>query len=526
MAHPLVEQLRFTRAEWLRALRGTPDVDGLQRLGPMNSIGWIVAHLGWQEQRYFLTRAQGRTPLPSLDEIAPNGGPATTPPLGEMLKLWKQTTREVDPWLDSLTTKTLLVPLPPPGLSRTAGDAIRRVTYHYWFHIGEILAIRQMLGHEHLPEFVGAIEKRATYRPDLATDPTTVTKPLGEVPMSETWRLPEFILSDSGTPDLWVADGILTALPSPRAQRLPGRFALPGLVDAHRHLAMGGVGKGPRTLEETRAAWAGARNEGVALIRDLGAPKSVTLRLQPDDSMPLLQVAGRWLAPEGRFFPEYHDPVPPDQLVEAALEEVSRGAEWVKVTADWSAPELSYDASLVASLVAAAHGAGARVAVHTNWPGVAELVAAGVDSIEHGVALDEATLRIMAERGVSWTPTLTAFSQPPRPGIPESVRQRRLSRREHLISLVPIADRLGVRILAGTDGAGAMVDEVSKLVEFGLTPSRALRAATTDARAFLGMPAIDVGASADVVTYDLDPREDPSVLAHPAALLLRGRRVL
>ena len=78
----------------------------------------------------------------------------------------KTVTAAADPWLDSLTTAGMLEPLPPPGLKRTAGDAIRRCTYHYWFHIGEILAIRQMLGHQRLPEFVGAIERRAPYHPD------------------------------------------------------------------------------------------------------------------------------------------------------------------------------------------------------------------------------------------------------------------------------------------------------------------------------------------------------------------------
>lgn len=169
MPQPLVDQLRFTRAEWLRALRGTPEADGLKRLQPMNSIGWIVAHLGWQEQRNFVTRAQARTPLPILNEIAPNGGPATTPPLGEVLKYWRTVTGETEGWLDGLTTEALLAPLPPPGPSRSVGDAINRVTYHYWFHIGEILAIRQILGHKRLPEFVGPIEARAPYRREDTT---------------------------------------------------------------------------------------------------------------------------------------------------------------------------------------------------------------------------------------------------------------------------------------------------------------------------------------------------------------------
>ena len=50
MAHPLVDQLRFTRSEWERALEGIPEADGEIRLDPMNSIGWIVFHLAWHEQ--------------------------------------------------------------------------------------------------------------------------------------------------------------------------------------------------------------------------------------------------------------------------------------------------------------------------------------------------------------------------------------------------------------------------------------------------------------------------------------------
>ena len=52
----------------------------------------------------------------------------------------------------------------PVGQSR--GSALRRITYHYWYHIGEIQAIRQMLGHPNLPEYVGDIETEAPYRPE------------------------------------------------------------------------------------------------------------------------------------------------------------------------------------------------------------------------------------------------------------------------------------------------------------------------------------------------------------------------
>jgi hypothetical protein len=77
-AHPLVEQLRFTRAEFGRGLCGVPATDAIRRLEPMNSIGWIVAQVAWHEQRYWLTRAEDLTPEPELNDIAPNGGRATT----------------------------------------------------------------------------------------------------------------------------------------------------------------------------------------------------------------------------------------------------------------------------------------------------------------------------------------------------------------------------------------------------------------------------------------------------------------
>jgi hypothetical protein len=166
MAHPLVEQLRFTRAEVERALRGVPEADGSRRLAPMNSIGWIVGHLAWQEQRYWLARAQRMTPVPLLDELVPNGGPATTPSLRRMRAARREVMTAADPWLDALTSADLLRDLPPPGPRRTIGDALHRVTYHQWFHVGEVLAIRQLLGHPRRPEFVGGLEATAPYRPE------------------------------------------------------------------------------------------------------------------------------------------------------------------------------------------------------------------------------------------------------------------------------------------------------------------------------------------------------------------------
>jgi imidazolonepropionase-like amidohydrolase len=73
-------------------------------------------------------------------------------------------------------------------------------------------------------------------------------------------------------------------------------------------------------------------------------------------------------------------------------------------------------------------------------------------------------------------------------------------------TLLPVAVRLGVTVMTGTDVAGTVADEVSLLAQFGLPPVEALRAATTAARAFLGAPTLEAGARGDVVTDDADPR--------------------
>lgn len=163
MRHPLVEQLHFARSEFQRALRGVPEADGARRFEPMNSIGWIVAHMAWHEQRYWLTRMADATPMPEINEIAPNGGPATTPALRAMLEAWATITAAADVHLELLDERSMQASLPglPP---RGMGSAVLRVVYHYWFHTGEILAVRQLLNHPDRPEFVGDIDAQAPYR--------------------------------------------------------------------------------------------------------------------------------------------------------------------------------------------------------------------------------------------------------------------------------------------------------------------------------------------------------------------------
>ncbi len=168
MSHPLVDQFRFTRSEWLRGLEGVSEEDAKHHFGPMNCISWNVGHLAWHEHRYWLELAQGQILFPKLNELYGYGAPMNTPSLSEMLDIWHTVTRAADPFLDTLTTQILLNQLLRDGkpVGQTIGSALRRVTYHYWYHTGENQAMRQMLGHANLPEYVGDIEEEAPYRPE------------------------------------------------------------------------------------------------------------------------------------------------------------------------------------------------------------------------------------------------------------------------------------------------------------------------------------------------------------------------
>lgn len=170
MAHPLVEQLRFARSEFRRGLEGVSEEDGRRRIQPMNSIAWNVGHLAWQEQRYWLTRAQGEVLLPEVNEQFASGGPATTPSLDEAWKAWEAITEAADPWLDAATTETLQsnVTIDGKPSEYIFGSLLQRTIYHYWYHTGENAAIRQNLGHAGLPDFVGDIDTEAPYRPESA----------------------------------------------------------------------------------------------------------------------------------------------------------------------------------------------------------------------------------------------------------------------------------------------------------------------------------------------------------------------
>ncbi len=108
---------------------------------------------------------QGNLLVPEVSACAPNQ-PASTPQLSEMLIAWQAITAASEAYLDTLTPQPLATHWEVNGAPapENIGTCLHRITFHYWFHLGEMQAIRQLLGQTDLPMYVGNLSATA-YRP-------------------------------------------------------------------------------------------------------------------------------------------------------------------------------------------------------------------------------------------------------------------------------------------------------------------------------------------------------------------------
>jgi imidazolonepropionase-like amidohydrolase len=330
---------------------------------------------------------------------------------------------------------------------------------------------------------------------------------------------------------LWIDGDRLRTDPVPDADLISdGGWVMPGLVDVHTH---------PGTEEPTdvfddavlRRHLIDHRDAGVLLVRTPGSAARIPEWVHEDPDLPRVRSAGPWLATPGRFFPGYGRDISEEELVAAAVEEAKASSGWCKVIGDWMPDDPPVPLALLTSVAEAVHAIGGKVAVHCQTAeGCHNAVAAGVDSLEHGMHLDPALLDRMAEQGTALVPTLSVLSS-----HVETVRAREPSlRRDWLLTgceghtgLVRDAYEAGVMVLAGTDSIpfGKVADEIGWLIRAGLPAEVALGAASWTARSWLDLPGLVDGAPADLVVYPTDPTKDPGVLAHPSQIILRGRAI-
>jgi imidazolonepropionase-like amidohydrolase len=349
------------------------------------------------------------------------------------------------------------------------------------------------------------------------------------------------VLPEGRHHELWVRDGRITFEPVPGAETISrGGWLLPGLVDAHCHVGIGRGGTPVEDLADLREQALVERAAGVLALRDCGSPVD-TRALDDEPDLPRIIRAGRHIARSRRYIPDLAVELEPEDLPAEVRAQAGRGDGWVKLVGDWIdrgvgdlAPE--WPADVLESAIAAAHAAGARVTAHTfGTDALPDLIAAGIDCIEHGTGLTEELVAEMARRGTAVVPTLVNVEN--FPGFAAAGEQKFPSyastmRRLYASSgaVVRAAFEAGVPVFAGTDAGGGIshgriADEVRALHAAGLPAEAALAAASWRAREWLGLPCIAEGAPADIVVYDTDPRADLEVLQRPQRMLLRGRVV-
>jgi imidazolonepropionase-like amidohydrolase len=340
--------------------------------------------------------------------------------------------------------------------------------------------------------------------------------------------------------EMWVQDGRITYEPAPAAETVATGWVIPGLVDLHCHVGLDAGGAVPPDEAERQAT--ADRDAGVLLIRDAGSAAD-TRWIDERDDLPRIVRAGRHIARTKRYMRNYGWEIEPDELVAYVDREARRGDGWVKLVGDWidrDAGDLGpcWPRPALEAAIERAHELGVRVTAHVfGEDALPDLLAAGIDGIEHGTGLSDDLIAMMAERGVSMVPTLVNIANFPTFAEQGGVkfpayadRMRRLYARRY--DTVRSAYEAGVPIFTGTDAGGVLphgllAREVLELVTAGVPAADAVAAASWRARAYLlnGSGTLDEGAPGDLCVYAADPTAEPSTLLEPARIILRGRVV-
>jgi len=340
---------------------------------------------------------------------------------------------------------------------------------------------------------------------------------------------------------------------------LGDRTLLPGIIDAHVHLALDGGPDPVQTIQATDDATLlqamAERAErmlrsGITSARDCGARGHLALVLKQEIAAgrvrgPRLVVAGSPLTVPGGHCHFLGGVTAPgiDSVRAAARRQLAAGNGWVKmmvsggrITPGSDATRPQFSRAEVQAAVTEAHAAGRRLAAHAHATvSIADAVAAGVDSIEHctwvapddRIAYDPAVADQMAARGIYACVTLHhRFAEVAARRGPGWLEQRLATIARMHAAGVPLAfgTDCGIPRVPHDQWAGGLV----WLGRAGLSPLAALHAATGAAAACIGLPEVGtltVGKLADLIAVDGDPTQDLSCLARVAWVMQGGRVV-
>jgi imidazolonepropionase-like amidohydrolase len=345
---------------------------------------------------------------------------------------------------------------------------------------------------------------------------------------------------------------------------------LPGLIDTHTHVcltpdysrnnpvltkavafrALEGAHAARRSLESGFTSLRDLDSEG-ADFADVAVRDAITQGLIPGPRLLVATLALTITAGHMNhtgLAPEIDERVPQlaaitdstEEMIREVRRQVKYGADWIKIYATGTLrhidrktleplPQMSE--AQIQAIVEEARRWRKDVAAHAyGGEGARAAVAAGVRSIEHGMLLDASILKLMAERGTYWCPTLSVFRPRDEQERADPFLQRILERQKQAFRQAMAA---GVRIVFGTDAGGVEhgtnASEFALMVGLGMSPMRAIQSATSVAAELLRLEgeigAVAPGLQADLVAVAGNPLEDVKLLQDVAFVMQAGRVV-
>ncbi|MBI3978674.1 MAG: amidohydrolase family protein [Chloroflexi bacterium] len=332
-----------------------------------------------------------------------------------------------------------------------------------------------------------------------------------------------------------------------------GKTVLPGLVNAHIHFTMrrgyGVPAKGSSIADDAfravRAALA-CLKEGVTSARDTGHLDYVHRELQraiADGIIvgPRIHTSGDALVMSyGHAYFMCKVVRNAQEAADAVLEQIHAGVDFIKVITSqedlfqYQGEELAvpwFPPEALKAIAETAHSAGTPVTGHANGNrAIRRVIEAGFDSIEHGIYLNAENARLMKQTGMFLTPTMTGYR---RNGDISWKRGARWAERYGKLAQVhpgSVRNALehDVPIATGTDTLGLLDEEIAILIEIGMRPIDAIKAATINGARLCRMDdrigSLVSGKLADLIVVDGDPLADPSTLRWPEAVFKGGVR--
>lgn len=372
-----------------------------------------------------------------------------------------------------------------------------------------------------------------------------------------------------------VKDGFQPAPAGAETIDLKDKTVLPGLIDSHTHLASDRAGNEGLAAAMTDSLplgafetyWNGMKTlrAGFTTVRNLGDEKGKVLALKEAikrgwamgpriiDAGDSISTTGGHMDGRVGISEDVHPLIGTQNLCDgvdacrqAVRLQIGRGADVIKFATTGGvnsgtglATRMFEDEAK--ALVDTAHAYGRKVAVHAHGlDGIKLAVRAGADSIEHGTTIDEETAKMMAKAGTFYVPTLSTvngylerLAANPN-AYPPAIKKQIDWRIGITGKSLQIAHPLGVKIAYGTDAGvskhGRNADEFELLVKFGMTPAEAIKAATVNAAALLGVDketgTIEAGKAADIIAVSGDPLTDVKVLKAMKFVMARGQVVV